>query len=138
MQYHLKTNGISFRSFIWLLLVLLSSGMAYAQNFKATGTVLDNEGEPLIGATVAVVGTNKAVVTDLDGNFSIDVALGKVLQFRYVGYKTQNYQVKTKSPITVKLESEDYNLDEVVVTALGISREARLFHMRASRSTPKA
>lgn len=136
MQYHLKTNGISFRSFIWLLLVLLSSGMAYAQNFKATGTVLDNEGEPLIGATVAVVGTNRAVVTDLDGNFSIDVALGKVLQFRYVGYKTQNYQVKTQSPITVKLESEDYNLDEVVVTALGISREARaLSYARQSVDT---
>ncbi|MBD5312632.1 MAG: SusC/RagA family TonB-linked outer membrane protein [Bacteroides sp.] len=136
MQYHLKTKVFTSRCVLWLLFMTLFSGSLYAQNIKATGVVLDSEDEPLTGATVSVVGTKKAVATDIDGKFTIDIKAGQVLQFRYIGCKPFNYQVKNDKPLTIHLESDDNTLDEVVVTAMGISREARaLSYARQSVDT---
>ncbi|MDE5750127.1 MAG: TonB-dependent receptor plug domain-containing protein, partial [Duncaniella sp.] len=137
MRYHLKTNGNSLcRFLLWALLVLISSGIANAQSITASGTVLDDADEPLAGASIMVVGTKKQAITDIDGKFSISVNPGQVLQFRFVGCKPFSYQVKNSKPITVHLESEDNMLNEVVVTAMGISREARaLSYARQSVDT---
>ena len=136
MQYHLKTNGFNFRCMMWLLLILLSSGIASAQNIIANGTVLDSDDEPLAGATINVVGTKRNAVTDIEGKFAIEVTPGQVLQFRFIGCKPFNYQVKSCNPITIHLESEDNTLNEVVVTAMGISRESRaLSYARQSVDT---
>lgn len=96
---------------------------AVAQTGKATGTVTDSNGEPLIGATVLLKGTKKGTATDLDGRFSIDAPAGSTLVISYVGSKTQEVKV-TGAPINVKLGGTT-DLDEVVVTALGIKKDKK-------------
>ena len=89
-----------------------------------TGTVLDDKGLPLPGATVVEQGSSNGVSTDFDGNFSIDVADGASLEISYVGYTTTTVAVGDQDSISVTLSS-DNELEEVIVTALGIKREAR-------------
>ena len=89
-----------------------------------TGTVLDDKGLPLPGATVVEQGSSNGVSTDFDGNFSIDVADGASLEISYVGYSTTTVAVGDQDSISVTLSS-DNELEEVIVTALGIKREAR-------------
>ena len=94
-----------------------------AQN-QVAGLVTDGDGVPLPGATVVVKGTSSATTTDFDGKFSIVVEMGQVLSISYVGYQTQEISVESSSDLSVVLTS-DNELDEVVVTALGISREKK-------------
>ena len=83
------------------LLCLLPLG-ALAQS-TVKGTVNDEAGEPVIGASVKVVGTNAGTVTDLNGNFSVTAPSNGQLEFSYVGYKTQKVQIGGKSNISVVL-----------------------------------
>ncbi len=108
-----------------LLILVMGCAMAFAQTIPIKGTILDSNGEPIIGASVMVVGTNTGVVSDLDGKFTINVKPGSILSVRYVGCKTQNIQVKSDKPLNITLEDDAQVLDEVVVTALGINREAK-------------
>ena len=96
-------------------------------NKKITGIVKDNEGEPVIGASIIVKGQpNIGTVTDIDGNFSLTLPDdAKQLQVSYIGMKTQQIAVGTHSSYNVILESSLVNIDEVVVTALGIKKEAK-------------
>lgn len=74
---------------------------------KIRGTVIDKKGkEPIIGCTVQVKGTNRGIVTDFDGNFSIEVEPGATLIFRYVGYKTQEVKVGNEKVITVTMKED--------------------------------
>ena len=95
----------------------------FTQN-SVSGTVSDNAGVPLPGATVQVVGTNTGVTTDFDGVYSIMASEGDVLSFSYTGFTAQNVTVGASATIDVSLTS-DTALEEVVVTALGITREAK-------------
>ena len=98
---------------------------AVQQSEKCTGTVLDETGEGVIGASVAVKGTSQGASTDFDGNFSIaNVKKGATLVISYVGYDTQEV-VWTGSPITVTLKENSTVLQEVVVTALGMKRDKK-------------
>lgn len=105
--------------------ILCTYGMQ-AQS-TVTGVVSDatsNMGLP--GVSVVVKGTSKGVTTDIDGNYSIDVANAEaVLQFSYIGFATQDIPVNGKSVINVSLTEDVSVLDEVVVTALGIKRERK-------------
>ena len=92
-----------------------------AQGIK--GSVIDAKGEPLIGATIKVVGTQNGTVTDLDGKFSINCKTGATLEISFIGYKT--IQVKASNGMTVKLEEDGKVLQDVVVTALGIKRDRK-------------
>ena len=96
---------------------------AVAQTMKATGTITDASGEPLIGATVMLKGTKRGVTTDVNGHFSIDAPNGSTLIVSYVGMVTREIKVGGK-PVNVTLEGGNA-LDEVVVTALGIKREKK-------------
>ena len=107
--------------FLCALLSLTFSLSAVAQ--QITGSVSDDSGIPLPGASVVVQGTSQGTTTDFDGNFSIETSQGATLVFSYVGYETQQIVVGSSS-INVQLIS-DNTLDEVVVTALGISREKK-------------
>lgn len=98
---------------------------AYAQEIAVTGTVYDSKEEPVIGATVSVVGTNKGVMTDIDGHFTIKTKAGSVLAIRYVGCKPQNIKVKNAGPLNITLEDNSQELNEVVVTAMGITRDEK-------------
>ena len=89
-----------------------------------TGNVSDNNGLPLPGATVVIKGTSSGTTTDFDGNFGVETNSGEVLVISYIGYITQELTVSDSATINVILKS-DQLLDEVVITALGISREKK-------------
>ncbi len=94
------------------------------QASTVTGQVLDENGEPVIGATVNVKGTNVTTVTDFDGRFSIKAPQGSTLAVSYVGYGTRELKVDSNL-LTINLQQDAQVLNEVVVTALGIKKEAK-------------
>lgn len=90
-----------------------------------TGKVANEKGEPLQGVSVSVKGTNKIVATDAAGVYSISAERGNVLQFSYVGYVQKEVTVQSDQSINVTLQLENAELNTVVVTALGIRKQAR-------------
>ena len=102
-------------------LMLTFSGSALAQNQTVTGTVIDEMGEPVIGATVRVEGTKTATVTDFDGNYRIEVPKGGKIMVSYLGYK----DASTKGG-QLKLEINNNELEEVVVVGYGTQKKAHL------------
>ena len=107
-----------------LACLFLSLGIALAQS-SVTGTVIhQDDGQPIIGATVRVAGTNTGTVTDADGKFSITLPSGHdKLQVSYVGMVTQEVTVKGRN-VTVTLEADQTNLDEVMVVAYGTAKKS--------------
>lgn len=111
-----------------LLLTCLFVGISLvtAQNSKVTGIIISEEdGQPIVGATVLVKGTTVGTITDIDGKFTLSNVpnSAKTLTVSYIGMKTQDVTIKPTMKIV--LESDAQNLDEVVVTAMGISREKK-------------
>ena len=98
---------------------------AVAQTGKVNGVVKDTNGEPLIGATVMVKGTTTGVSTNADGAFSISVAPGQSLLVSYVGHITREIKVGAEKTINITLSSSATDLQEVVVTALGIKKDKK-------------
>ncbi|HMG07826.1 MAG TPA: SusC/RagA family TonB-linked outer membrane protein, partial [Mucilaginibacter sp.] len=92
---------------------------------KITGIVKDTTGETLVGVSVHIKGTTTGGQTDASGKFSIDAKPGDVLVFTYIGFTTQEITVGSAPVINVTLTSGSKNLQEVVVTALGIKRESK-------------
>ena len=107
-----------------LAAMLLMVGTALAQT-KVNGTVVSQEdNQPVIGVSVLVVGTNVGTVTDANGKFSLTVPAGKSqLRFTYVGMET--LEVSARPNMRIVLRNGDTNLDEIVVTAMGIKRSAK-------------
>ena len=104
-------------------LMLMCSASALAQNQTVTGTVLDELGEPVIGATVMVDGDkSKATVTDLDGNYKLAVPAGAKVTITYIGYMPMT----VKPGGTVKLQEDKQTLEEVVVVGYGTQKKAHL------------
>ena len=106
-----------------LVVFLLTTQLSFAQK-TVTGVVSDPDGLPLPGATVLVQNTTTGVTTDFDGNFSINVSEGQSLEFSFVGYETSAIVVGSGNVINVSL-SLGNQLEEVIVTSLGITREKR-------------
>lgn len=102
--------------------IFLCAQFVLSQN-TVTGNVLDNEGVPLPGATILIEGTSNGTTTDFDGNFSILVQEGQSVSASYVGYKTSTIDFYGQDQINFSL-SQSNQLDEVVVTALGVEKEA--------------
>ena len=113
------------RKILSLLAVLvLYTVLAFGQTRAVTGQVRDDKGTPIPFSSVSVKGTTRGTTTDANGNFRIEVQQGEVLVISAVGSKQQEISVGTGSTYTVALERTD-NLQEVVVTALGIRREKK-------------
>lgn len=91
-----------------------------------TGKVTDKNGEPIIGANVLVKGTTNGTVTDVDGNYTLDVPQNSVLQISYIGYLTQELPVSNKTVITVRLTEDTQSLDEVVVVGYGTQKKGEI------------
>lgn len=89
------------------------------------GVVKDNHGEPIIGANVKVKGTTVGSITDLDGNFTLSVPKGALLEVSYIGYTSKEVKVVDTKSLEVILEEDTKVLNEVVVTALGIKKESK-------------
>ena len=97
------------------------------QKRRITGQILDDQGEPLIGATVSVKGGTEKVLTDLEGNFTLQTAVSRpVIVVSYVGYETREIPSQGKDVINITLSESAEQLQEVVVTALGIKREKKM------------
>ena len=95
------------------------------QDAACKGVVKDATGEPIIGVSVIVKGTTNGAVTDIDGNFSLaNVKKGATLRFTYLGYNPQEV-VYNGQPLNITLVEDSKALDEVVVTALGIKKDAK-------------
>ena len=102
------------------LLCMIPLGLN-AQTVK--GTVSDEAGEPIIGATVKVQGSNEGAITDLDGNFSVKAASNATLVISYVGYVTEQVQVSGRSKIAVTMREDNTTLEDVVVIGYGTMKK---------------
>ena len=111
---------------LFVAIAALACGLAYGQNITVTGVVTDGStGEPLSGAAILVKGTPQGVVADIDGRYSIVVSPNATLGYTTIGFKDREESVNGRTVINVALEPDNELLDEVVVTALGISREKK-------------
>ncbi|WP_335966728.1 SusC/RagA family TonB-linked outer membrane protein [Galbibacter sp. PAP.153] len=112
-------------SVIMLLICVPFWGLS-AQEIPITGTVtVASDGMPLPGVTVMIKGTNQGTSTDMDGNYSITTNQGDVLSFSSIGFAVQEVPVNGQTTINIALVESMQGLDEVVVTALGISRDKK-------------
>lgn len=103
------------------LLLCMHFGLS-AQNVGVSGQVLDPTGYPLPGVNIVVGGTATGTITDVDGNYSINVASDAVLIFNFIGYQTQEVAVNGRSLINVVMEEDFLSLSEVVVVGYGTQR----------------
>ena len=112
--------------------IFLCLGSAFAQT-QVDGIVVSQEdGQPVIGVSVLVIGTNIGTVTGNDGRFSLTVPAGKSqLRFSYLGMET--LEVSARPRMRIVLRSDDTNLDEIVVTAMGISRQQKTLGYSATQ-----
>lgn len=112
--------------FLLSCFMLLISVVAFAQN-QVTGHVADATGEPIIGANVTVKGTTVGTITDIDGNFTLEVgSTDGTLVVSFIGYKSAEAAIKGKSPINVILQEDTETLDEVVVVGYGTQNRKSL------------
>lgn len=97
------------------------------QTIKVSGQVVDQDGEALIGATVKVKNAQTGVITDFDGNFTIDAPANGTLVVSYVGYKDREIAVRGRAVIeTIQMESDAMMLEQVVVVGYGVQKKADL------------
>ncbi|WP_350457158.1 carboxypeptidase-like regulatory domain-containing protein, partial [Macellibacteroides fermentans] len=107
-------------------IVLTRKGSADVKDIVITGKIVDNKGEAIIGANVLIKGTSSGVVSDMDGNFSIKAPNEQsVLIFSYVGYVNQEIQIGTRRTFSITLQESSLEIDELVVTALGMKRSEK-------------
>lgn len=106
---------------------LLSGPASVTQQHRTvTGTVVDANGEPVVGASVVVKGTSRGTTTDAQGNFSISVSSNTPLEISYIGFKTQTVPTAGKSVVKVTLSDDTGQIDEVVVVGYGTVKKADL------------
>jgi len=113
------------KSLIFLFYLLVSSGLAVAQTNSVTGKVTGADNQGLPGVNVVVGGTSVGTATDASGNYTINAPANASLIFSYISYMSQTVPVNNRSVINVTLAEDAKSINEVVVTALGIKREAK-------------
>ena len=113
------------RLLMFLVGLFLSIGMAVAQT-QVKGTVVSSEdGEPVVGASVMISGTKTGTITDAEGKFSLNATNGTKLVVSYLGMRVKTVTASTSDDMKIKLDPDNKVLDEVVVTAMGITREKK-------------
>ena len=116
--YTYKTNGN--------YLIIISENQKPAEKIKrVTGTVTDEQGEPVAGANIIEKGTTNGTITGADGDFVLEVSNKSILLISYIGYAQKEVPVNSSTIYTIKLQEDTRALDEVIVTALGIKREEK-------------
>src|SRR5690606_14574346 len=105
----------------WMLapFLVLCMSISFAQEKAISGNVTDQDGLPLPGVSIVVVGTTNGTQTDFDGNYSITAATGQVLRFSYIGQSTVEVTIGASNTINVQMEEDAQALEEVVVVAYG-------------------
>jgi TonB-linked SusC/RagA family outer membrane protein len=126
----MKKSANYLRAFIFLLLMaitgILNAQEAKQQVRKISGTVLDEKGESIIGASIFLKGDKTGTITNNDGNFSLEIpASNAVLIVSFLGYITREVPVGTQEVVNIRLSENNVALEEVVITALGIKRQEK-------------
>ncbi|SFL17084.1 TonB-linked outer membrane protein, SusC/RagA family [Porphyromonadaceae bacterium KH3CP3RA] len=119
---------------MFLALFFIGIGLAVAQT-QVRGTVVDEAGEPVIGATIQIKGTSQGTVSDIDGNFNLSAPADGTLVISYVGYQTQ--EVPVSANVRVALQTDTELLDEVIVVAYGTSTKGTFTGSAGVVSTDK-
>ena len=114
--------------FFAIFLLMAHGSISYAQNAEIKGTVLDKDGNPLIGATVSVKGDlSKSTMTDMDGGFTLqNVDKNSIVSISFIGFETQEVKVGNKLSLRVVLNEDDTSLNEVVVIGYGTQKKETL------------
>src|SRR6056297_3647805 len=108
------------------LLLFTGLGGIFAQSGKVSGTVTDNNGEPIPGVTIIVKGTTQGGISDVEGNYSISTEVGDTLMFSYVGMQTQEIPVTSLDRLNVVLLEDMAQIGEVVVVGYGTMKKESL------------
>lgn len=93
--------------------------IAQQKNLQIKGLITDADGNPIIGATVAIKGTTTGVITDIDGRYIINAPKGSIIEYRYIGYNTEEKEVKNDNPINIRMMESSVGLEDVVVIGYG-------------------
>lgn len=112
--------------FLTFSLLLIASFSAFAQQKNIEGKVSDKEGNPLIGVSIKVIGTQKGTMTDIDGAFEIEAQVGQSIEFSYLGFAKQQVKISNRAALNIVLEEDSKFLDEVVVVGYGTMRKKDL------------
>ncbi|HRN16319.1 MAG TPA: SusC/RagA family TonB-linked outer membrane protein, partial [Xylanibacter oryzae] len=113
-------NKISFNNILSVIAIMMLMAFSLpvsSQNSTATGCVVDDQNEPLVGATVKVLKANGGSVTDMNGNFSVNCSQDATLEISYIGYVTR--KVKAGKSLTIKMETDAKTLNETIVVGVG-------------------
>ncbi len=110
----------------FLMLFFFVCSISFAQGESISGTVTDDKGLPLPGVNVLIKNTNNGTQTDFDGNYTISANRGAVISFSYVGFETKEVVVAQNTTINIQLATSAAELEEVVVTAYGVSRRSNV------------
>ena len=123
-NYRYRLPESNLKKLILSLIVLLSFVHVAAQNnINISGTVVDDQGEAVIGASVVAQKSKNGTITDVEGNFKLSVRSNDVLTISFIGYITQTVPVSGKNNIVVTLKENSMLLDEVVVTGFGLAQK---------------
>jgi CarboxypepD_reg-like domain len=111
---------------LWLVAFLLLSNAVFAQDLVISGKVTEKNGAAIPGVSILLKGTNRGTTTDGNGAYKLPISSEKAtLVFRYIGFTSQEVAVGNRTTLDVSLVEETQQLNEVVVTALGIKKETR-------------
>jgi TonB-linked SusC/RagA family outer membrane protein len=107
---------------------LLFTTISFAQNFDVKGTLIEEDTNfPLLGASVIQKGTSNGVISDFDGNFSIDgIPMNAVLEISYLGFKPKEVTITSSQFLTIRLETDSESLDEIIVVGYGTQRKKEI------------
>lgn len=134
----LKGTGFSYRiegSYIIITPVTKSSS---GKTQKISGVILDETGQPIIGANIIVKGSTNGVISDLNGTFSLDVPVGSKVQISYIGYQTKEITIiGDKTNLTIQLNEDSQALDEVVVVGYGTEKKVNVIGSIAQINSEK-
>ena len=102
--------------------IAVSTSMAFAQSQISGKVTSSDDGQPVVGASIKVAGTNTGTITDIDGNFSLNAPAGAKLEITYIGMQSKS--VKAGKNMKIVLDADDHALDEVMVVAFGTAKKS--------------
>lgn len=111
------------RIYILIIAIVLFSGNLFSQVVKVTGTVTDTNRETLPGVSIMIKGTQKGTITDIDGNYIVEIPKGSTLEYSFVGMVKQSVRIDKSSVINIQMVSDAINLEEVVAIGYGITKK---------------
>lgn len=125
-RFFMNIEKVEAKQILSLLCIFFFSFSLQAQDKMIRGKVIDTNGDPIIGVNVLEKGTSNGIITDLEGNFSLNVSDYAILQFSYIGYSNQEIEVKDQNIINVQMTEDTEMIEEIVVVGYGTQRKADL------------